>query len=72
MTRCWMTVFPAARWLTALPPGFFSTIRSMDYEQLYTEFNMGAARQIFLESEVRSRAEHELELKEKLKGKYDT
>ncbi|GJW70263.1 ALP1-like protein [Tanacetum coccineum] len=34
-------------------------------------FNVGAARQICLESEVRSRAEHELELKEKLKGKYD-
>ncbi|GKE57319.1 hypothetical protein Tco_1496504, partial [Tanacetum coccineum] len=45
--------------------------RCMDYEQLYTEFNVGAARQICLKSEVRSRAEHELELKEKLKGKYD-
>ncbi|GJW68898.1 hypothetical protein Tco_0123322 [Tanacetum coccineum] len=45
--------------------------RYMDYEQLYTEFNVGVARQICLESEVRSRAEHELELKEKLKGKYD-
>ncbi|GJT98463.1 hypothetical protein Tco_1093981 [Tanacetum coccineum] len=43
----------------------------MDYEQLYTEFNEGAARHICLESKVRSRAEHELELKEKLKGKYD-
>ncbi|GJZ21236.1 hypothetical protein Tco_0558275 [Tanacetum coccineum] len=31
----------------------------------------GAARQICLESEVKSSAEHELELKEKLKGKYD-
>ncbi|GJW52985.1 hypothetical protein Tco_0097070 [Tanacetum coccineum] len=45
--------------------------RCMDYEQLYTKFNVGAALQICLESEVRSRAEHELELKEKLKGKYD-
>ncbi|GJZ70677.1 hypothetical protein Tco_0634528, partial [Tanacetum coccineum] len=45
--------------------------RCMDYEQLYTEFNVGAARQICLESEVRSGVEHELELKEKLKGKYD-
>ncbi|GJW26912.1 hypothetical protein Tco_0040723 [Tanacetum coccineum] len=36
-----------------------------------TLFNVGAARQICLESEVRSHAEHELELKEKLKGKYD-
>ncbi|GJZ34418.1 hypothetical protein Tco_0580235 [Tanacetum coccineum] len=71
-TRCWMTVFPAARWLTALPPGFFSTLRSMEYEQLYTEFNVGGQRPICLESaSVRSRAEHELELKEKLKGKYD-
>ncbi|GKF75366.1 hypothetical protein Tco_0224810, partial [Tanacetum coccineum] len=66
-----MTVFPAAHWLTALPPGFFSTLRSMDYVQLYTEFNVGATRQICLELEVRSRAEHELELKKKLKGKYD-
>ncbi|GJS93993.1 hypothetical protein Tco_0800961 [Tanacetum coccineum] len=32
---------------------------------------MWGARQICLESKVRSRAEHELELKEKLKGKYD-
>ncbi|GKD09335.1 hypothetical protein Tco_1189020, partial [Tanacetum coccineum] len=45
--------------------------RCMDYEQLYMEFNVGAARQICLELEVRSCAEHELELKENLKGKYD-
>ncbi|GJW85702.1 hypothetical protein Tco_0158847 [Tanacetum coccineum] len=32
---------------------------------------MGAARQICLGSEVRSRTEHELELKEKLRAKYD-
>ncbi|GJT88361.1 hypothetical protein Tco_1070078 [Tanacetum coccineum] len=43
----------------------------MDYDQLFEEFNVGAARQICLGSEVRSRAEHELELKEKLRGKYD-
>ncbi|GJX07064.1 hypothetical protein Tco_0194996 [Tanacetum coccineum] len=42
----------------------------MDYDQLYTEFNVGAARQVCLEAEVRSRAEHELELKEKLRVKY--
>ncbi|GKA91081.1 hypothetical protein Tco_0812951 [Tanacetum coccineum] len=52
------------------PPAFFSTLRSMDCDQLYTEFNVGAARQICLGSEVRSRAEHELELKEKLNAKY--
>ncbi|GJU07544.1 hypothetical protein Tco_1123974, partial [Tanacetum coccineum] len=49
---------------------FFSTLCSMDCDQLYTEFNVGAARQICLGSEVRSRVEHELELKEKLNAKY--
>ncbi|GKC74958.1 hypothetical protein Tco_1125732 [Tanacetum coccineum] len=53
------------------PLAFSHPFRSIYYEQLYTEFNVGAARQICLESEIRSRAEHELELKEKLKGKYD-
>ncbi|GKB58016.1 hypothetical protein Tco_0914202 [Tanacetum coccineum] len=43
----------------------------MDYDQLFEEFNVGAARQICLGSEVRSRTEHELELKEKLRAKYD-
>ncbi|GJW89784.1 hypothetical protein Tco_0167337 [Tanacetum coccineum] len=52
------------------PPAFFSTLRTMDYDQLYTEFNVGAARQVCLGAEVRSRAEHELELKEKLRAKY--
>ncbi|GJX67299.1 hypothetical protein Tco_0303026 [Tanacetum coccineum] len=43
----------------------------MDYDQLFEEFNVGAARQICLGSKVRSRTEHELELKEKLRAKYD-
>ncbi|GKA53917.1 hypothetical protein Tco_0752866 [Tanacetum coccineum] len=43
----------------------------MDYDQLFEEFNVGAARHICLGSEVRSRTEHELELKEKLRVKYD-
>ncbi|GKD97554.1 hypothetical protein Tco_1381451 [Tanacetum coccineum] len=42
----------------------------MDYDHLYTEFNVGAARQVCLGVEVRSRAEHELELKEKFRVKY--
>ncbi|GJT94690.1 hypothetical protein Tco_1090208 [Tanacetum coccineum] len=50
---------------------FFSTLRNIDYDQLFEEFNVGAARQICLGSEVRSRTEHELELKEKLRAKYD-
>ncbi|GJT41644.1 hypothetical protein Tco_0941509 [Tanacetum coccineum] len=37
---------------------------------MYTEFNKGAARQIYLGAEVRSRTEHELELKEKIKAEY--
>ncbi|GJY64395.1 hypothetical protein Tco_0465855, partial [Tanacetum coccineum] len=53
------------------PPGFFSALRNIDYDQLFEEFNVGAARQICLGSEVRSRTEHELELKEKLWAKYD-
>ncbi|GJR79830.1 hypothetical protein Tco_0150615 [Tanacetum coccineum] len=52
------------------PLAFFSALRTMDYDQLYTEFNVGAARQVCLGAEVRSRAEHELELKEKLRAKY--
>ncbi|GJW91896.1 hypothetical protein Tco_0169449 [Tanacetum coccineum] len=55
----------------AAPPTFFSDLRTMGYDQLFTKFNVGAARQICLGSEVRSRAEHELELKEKLKADYD-
>ncbi|GJY20606.1 hypothetical protein Tco_0393172 [Tanacetum coccineum] len=52
------------------PPAFFFNLRAMGCDQLYTEFNVGAARQICLGSKVRSRAEHELELKEKLRLKY--
>ncbi|GKB62032.1 hypothetical protein Tco_0918218 [Tanacetum coccineum] len=52
------------------PPAFFFALHSMDYDQLYMEFNIGAARQVCLGAEVRSRAEHELELKEKLRVKY--
>ncbi|GKE81166.1 hypothetical protein Tco_1551166, partial [Tanacetum coccineum] len=52
------------------PPAFFYALRSMDYDQLYTEFNVGAARQICLGAKVRSCAEHELELKEELRAKY--
>ncbi|GKA51381.1 hypothetical protein Tco_0744577 [Tanacetum coccineum] len=52
------------------PPAFFSALRTMDYDQLYMKFNVGAAWQVCLGAEVRSRVEHELELKEKLKAKY--
>ncbi|GKE28489.1 hypothetical protein Tco_1443873, partial [Tanacetum coccineum] len=35
----------------APPPGFFSALWNMDYDQLFEEFNVGAARQICLGSE---------------------
>ncbi|GJT16482.1 hypothetical protein Tco_0875188 [Tanacetum coccineum] len=37
------------------PPAFFSAPRTMDYDQLYTEFNIRAARQVCLEAEVAGR-----------------
>ncbi|GKD81290.1 hypothetical protein Tco_1348129, partial [Tanacetum coccineum] len=52
------------------PLAFFSALRSMNYDQLYTEFNVGVAWQVCLGVEVRSRAEHELELKKKRRVKY--
>ncbi|GJS17821.1 hypothetical protein Tco_0412293, partial [Tanacetum coccineum] len=52
------------------PSAFFSALRTMDYGQLYTESNVGAARQVCLGAEVRSHAEHELELKKKLRAKH--
>ncbi|GJX96722.1 hypothetical protein Tco_0352520 [Tanacetum coccineum] len=44
-------------------------LRAMDYDQLYSEFNVGAARQVCLGAEVRMRAEHTLEKKGKLENR---
>ncbi|GJW65346.1 hypothetical protein Tco_0117230 [Tanacetum coccineum] len=44
-------------------------LRSMDYEQLFVGFNVGAARQTCLNSEVRLRLEHELRGRKKFKDK---
>ncbi|GJZ21871.1 hypothetical protein Tco_0558910 [Tanacetum coccineum] len=41
----------------------------MDYDQLYSEFNVGAARQVCLGAKVRMRAEHTLEKKGELEDK---
>ncbi|GJX30760.1 hypothetical protein Tco_0240615 [Tanacetum coccineum] len=46
------------------PPALFTQLRAMDYDQLYSEFNIRAARQVCLGAEVRMRAEHTLERKE--------
>ncbi|GKB17581.1 hypothetical protein Tco_0851504 [Tanacetum coccineum] len=44
-------------------------LRAMDYDHLYSEFNVGAARQVCLGAEVRMRAEHTLEKKNELEDK---
>ncbi|GJZ60341.1 hypothetical protein Tco_0616157 [Tanacetum coccineum] len=40
------------------PPVLFSQIREMDYHHLFTEFNVGTARQACLNAEVRMRTEY--------------
>ncbi|GJW35360.1 hypothetical protein Tco_0058280, partial [Tanacetum coccineum] len=44
-------------------------LRAMDYDHLYSEFNVGDARQVCLGAEVRMRAEHTLEKKNELEDK---
>ncbi|GJS93902.1 hypothetical protein Tco_0800870 [Tanacetum coccineum] len=41
------------------PPKFFASVRGMEHDQLFTEFNVGAARQMSLSAEVRMRVEHD-------------
>ncbi|GKD41467.1 hypothetical protein Tco_1261674 [Tanacetum coccineum] len=48
------------------PPKFFASIRRMDHDQLFTEFNLGAARQMSLSAEVRMRAEYNIREKRRL------
>ncbi|GJZ81947.1 hypothetical protein Tco_0646941 [Tanacetum coccineum] len=42
------------------PPAFFKTIRGMEHEQLFTEFNVSAACNLSLSSEVRMRTEYNI------------
>ncbi|GKC90421.1 hypothetical protein Tco_1151070, partial [Tanacetum coccineum] len=51
------------------PPALFSQLRVMEYDQLYTEFNVGAARQMCLGAKGRMRAEHTLKQKDRLEDK---
>nr|GEU60162.1 hypothetical protein [Tanacetum cinerariifolium] len=44
---------------------------TMDYDQLYSEFNVGAARQVCVGAEVRMRVEHTLERKNKLEDRSE-
>ncbi|GJV63346.1 hypothetical protein Tco_1474174 [Tanacetum coccineum] len=48
------------------PPVLFSQIRAMDYHQLFTEYNVGTARQACLNSEVRRRTEYSLSERKRL------
>ncbi|GJZ25068.1 hypothetical protein Tco_0562527 [Tanacetum coccineum] len=47
-------------------PRFFASIRGMEHDQLFTEFNVGVARQMFLSAEVRMRAEFNIREKRRL------
>ncbi|GJX14002.1 hypothetical protein Tco_0205760 [Tanacetum coccineum] len=40
------------------PPKFFTSVRGMKHDQLFTKFNVRAARQMSLSAEVRMRAEY--------------
>nr|GEX47485.1 transposase (putative), gypsy type [Tanacetum cinerariifolium] len=42
------------------PSKFFASIRGIDHDQLFIEFNVGAARQISLSAEVRMHAEYNI------------
>ncbi|GKD13446.1 hypothetical protein Tco_1197853, partial [Tanacetum coccineum] len=46
-------------------------LHAMDYGHLYSEFNVGASRQVCLRAEVRMRAEHTLERKGALEDRCD-
>ncbi|GJV28042.1 hypothetical protein Tco_1384490 [Tanacetum coccineum] len=50
------------------PPAFFKTVRGMEHEQLFTEFNVSATRNLSLSSEVRMRAEYNILEKRKWKS----
>nr|GEU80348.1 hypothetical protein [Tanacetum cinerariifolium] len=49
-------------------PKFFASVRGMDHDQLFTEFNVGAARQISLNAKVRMRVEYNIRGKRKLRA----
>ncbi|GJV03771.1 hypothetical protein Tco_1337340 [Tanacetum coccineum] len=49
-------------------PKFFASVHRMKHDQLFIEFNVGAARQMSLSAEVRMRAEYNIREKRKLKS----
>ncbi|GKB82094.1 hypothetical protein Tco_0948989, partial [Tanacetum coccineum] len=53
------------------PTKFFASVREIKHDQLFTEFNVGAARQMSLSAEVRMRAEYNIKEKRRLKSVVD-
>nr|GEV58323.1 hypothetical protein [Tanacetum cinerariifolium] len=53
------------------PPKFFASVRGMDHDQLFIEFNVGAVRQISLSVEVRMRAKYNIREKRRLRSVVD-
>ncbi|GJZ33180.1 hypothetical protein Tco_0578616, partial [Tanacetum coccineum] len=50
------------------PPKFFTSVHGIEHDQLFTEFNVGAARQMSLSAEVRMRAEYNVKERRRLKS----
>ncbi|GJZ73924.1 hypothetical protein Tco_0638070 [Tanacetum coccineum] len=48
------------------PPKFFASIRGMEHNQLFTEFNVGVAHQMSPSAEVRMRAEYNIRERRRL------
>ncbi|GJS77512.1 hypothetical protein Tco_0727393 [Tanacetum coccineum] len=53
------------------PPALFGQIRGMDYEQLFTKFNVGTARQACLSAELRVQTEYGLGERTRLESEAD-
>ncbi|GJX31829.1 hypothetical protein Tco_0241684 [Tanacetum coccineum] len=50
------------------PPKFFASVHGMEHDQLFTEFNVGTARQMSLSAEVRMQAEYNIKERRRLKS----
>ncbi|GKD57184.1 hypothetical protein Tco_1290571 [Tanacetum coccineum] len=66
-------IFLAATFLLVMvdefsPPKFFASVRGMEHDQLFTEFNVGAARQMSFSAEARMRAEYNVKERRRLKS----
>nr|GEV60264.1 hypothetical protein [Tanacetum cinerariifolium] len=54
------------------PSKFSTAVRGMEHDQLLTEFNVGAARQMSISAEVRIRAEFNVKKKKRLKSAVES